>query len=112
MGHMFEIKEGDLLPELTGNAVSKVTGDPLDLAGAGVRFLMRASGAASPLISATAAAPIVNASQGELAYVWQAGDTATRGFYEGEFELIFPSTKPQTVPGRGYIGIVIDEDIG
>ena len=109
---MFQIKQGDRLPILSGQALGPV-GDPIDVASAPYpRFLMRATGLPSPIISATAGATITNASQGQIAYLWAAGETATVGLFEGEFELTFPGPKTQTVPGGGYIPINVKDDIG
>jgi hypothetical protein len=107
------MKRGDLLPILTGQALNKRTGEPINLASAPFpRFLMRAKDGTPAIISATVGATVTNATQGALAYVWQSGNTATVGQFEGEFEVTFPGTTPQTVPGRGYIPITIELDIG
>jgi len=45
-------------------------------------------------------------------YDWQLGDTDTAGQYEGEFEVILASTKPETYPNDDYIDILIPKDLG
>jgi hypothetical protein len=117
VGDTFEIKRNDRLPLLTGRAVNVLTGEPLDnIASAPFpRFMMRASGAASPIIAATVGATIINASLARVGFVWQTGQTAaTNGVqaYEGEFEFTFPDGRLQTAPSKGYIPISIELDIG
>jgi hypothetical protein len=109
---VFRIKRGDRFPALERQAIARRTGEPVDLASAPFpRFLMRASGAATAILSATVGATVLNASQGILAYIPQAGDTATAGVYQGEFQVLFPAGF-QTFPTSGYIPITIELDIG
>lgn len=121
MGHAFQIKQFDRLPVLgayleTSAPGQSQDGDPINLHASGplgapsqVRFLMRASGAPSPLL--TAAATIVAATAGEVEYHWQAGETATAGYFQGEFEITWTASRLQTVPNHGYIPITVADDI-
>ena len=113
MAEVHQMKRGDLLPVLSGHARDPETGDPVDLTGASLRFLMRARGAAQLAINATIGATIINATQGQIAYVWQASETNVVSLYEAEFEAKFPgASKPLSIPNRGYIPVRIDPDLG
>lgn len=119
MGHAFQIKQHDRLPVLAA-ALEKsggtTDGDPIDLSASGplgvpsvVRFLMRASGAANSLVAQTAT--VTAATLGEVEYHWQSGETATSGYYEGEFEILWSASRLQTVPNQGYIPITVVDDV-
>ena len=86
---MHYVKTGHLLPVLRGR-VEDGDGLPVNLGAIGatsVLFHMRASGGTVRVID-DAQATIVNASQGDIAHAWVAGQTATVGFYESEFEVL------------------------
>jgi hypothetical protein len=117
MGHPlqpFEVQAGDLLPSLEGAAIGRFSGEPLDLSTATARLVMRASGPAGAVV-ATGLATILGATQltasgMNLAYHWAAGQTASPGFYQARFKLVFPGGREQSVPGRGWIPVVIGDD--
>jgi hypothetical protein len=119
MAHAFYIKQGDLLPIISG-APENEDGEIIPhQAAASVGFHMRASGLASAHIKALATItntvdlglPGNPASQLRLAYVWQAGDTPTAGLYEAEFETTFLSGKTQTWPNNAQIPVRIGTQI-
>jgi hypothetical protein len=116
MAHAFHLKIHDRRPILSGQAVREDDGEPLDLGqgtalASSVHFYMRASGAATPLISNPGT--IMNASLGRLGYFWLSGETATAGAFEGEFELRLAAgaSITLTVPNHGYIPITIGSQI-
>ncbi len=115
MGHAFPIKQDDLLPPLEGAAVARATGEPLDMAGATAAFRMRASGADGAIVATGVAtimsATTLNASGMNLRYEWATGQTATVGHFQADFKLRYPSGRNQTVPGVGFVGVRVDEDI-
>lgn len=49
---------------------------------------------------------------GIVTYQWIAGDTDNPGSYDVEYEIMWPSTRPETVPNSGYRSIVIEPDLG
>jgi hypothetical protein len=103
------MKRNDLLPEIQG--VCEDANGPVDLTTASsVKFLMGLPGVTTNKVSA--AATFVDRPNGVVKYSWVSGDTDTAGEYEGEFEVMWPGTKPETFPNRGKIKIVIEADRG
>lgn len=45
-------------------------------------------------------------------YEWQEADTEAAGTFYGELEITFTDSSVQTVPVRGYIVIVVEDDQG
>lgn len=113
MGHAnrpFLIKQFDLLPVVSAQLVEEADGDPIDLGSASqVAFHWRATGANQGL--GTGIATTTNASQGQVEYHWTASQTATEGYFQAEFVATYASGKCQTVPNRGYIPVVVGDDI-
>lgn len=108
MSRPFFIKRDDLVPAITGYVEDDRGAVNLTQASA-VTFSMRASGASAALISG-AVASIVNATQGLIAYPWASGQTATVGYFEGEFKLTWPQG-PQRVPNPGFQPITVGRRI-
>jgi hypothetical protein len=106
MSDTFYIKRGDTLFFLE-YVLDGPTG--LDLTGAAVLFKMRARNGA--LVFSRAGTVAVATGTPTVAYAWQAGDTATAGLFEGEFEITFPGGRIKTFPDPGFIPIRISEDI-
>lgn len=106
----FYLKRGDLLRSIRFDLLNP-DGTAVDLtAAASVRFLMRAR--SSGTVTVNAAASIVSPEiDGTVQYDWQSGDTATAGTFDGEFEVTWPSSKPETFPNAGFIEIIISGDI-
>lgn len=105
----FYIKQGDRLPSLSAT-LEEIDGSAVDLSGGTVKFLMRRRAGLAALIDASAA--VVNASLGQVRYDWGAGETATPGTYQGEFEFTNGDGKKLTFPNTGYISVVITDDVG
>lgn len=82
---------------------------PTDLTGATVKFLMRNVAGA---VIVDAAGTIVSAAAGHVRYSWGAGDTATSGVYQGEFEVTFGDGTKQTWPNGEYIVVTVVDDVG
>ncbi len=103
----FIIKQGDLEPAIAV-LVKDSEGTALSLATAtGVVFRL-ATAALIPVEVFSRAAVIDDASGGEVAYVWQTGDTDTVGAYYGEFTVTWSPGRTQTVPSEGYYLIVVE----
>lgn len=83
-------------------------GAPIDLTGCTVKFIMKS---ATGDVKVEAAAVIVAATTGDVRYDWTSADTDTAGKFRAEWEIIKPSTKPLTVPSKGYIPIIIEPDL-
>jgi hypothetical protein len=113
MGHGFEIKQGDRLPDLKafcedGDGVRQALSSAVD-----VRLLMRASGAATPVVDATASwsTATTGATVGFVMYAWASGQTATPGHYQAEVEVTFPGDITETYPNRGFLSVEINPAI-
>lgn len=80
----FEIPKAQLLPILTAT-LSDANG-PIDLTSATVHFQMRLPG--SSTLKVDAVAVIVGAAtNGQVSYTWQVGDTDTPSLYVGWFAI-------------------------
>jgi len=107
MDDSFYIKEGDTSPALRYTLAPA----PIDLTGATARFSMRVRGQITPMINRVAATIVSPTTGGVVQYDWQAGDTATAGFYDAEFEVTYADASVETFPNRGFIPVLIDGDI-
>tara|TARA_R110000822_G_scaffold68652_5_gene167029 strand:+ start:608 stop:931 length:324 start_codon:yes stop_codon:yes gene_type:complete len=103
----FRIKQNDTSPQIEA-VLSDAAGTAIDLSGAAVRFHMRRAGGA---VVIDAAATIVTAAAGLVRYVWLAGDTATAGSYQAEFEATYADGAIETFPNAANIQIDILADI-
>ena len=56
-------------------------------------------------------AQIVCSSGGTIQYLWQDGDTDTKGTFTGEFELRYDTGQRLSIPTQGGIKIEILEDL-
>jgi hypothetical protein len=100
------IKKGDREPAFTSQLL--VAGEPVNLTGRSVRFLMRH--AVTGTLKVNAAATIVDAENGRVSYAWAAGDTDTPGLYKAEWEVMSGGLR-RTFPPRGYLHIEVVEDL-
>lgn len=104
---VFYIKRGDRAPSLLYRLRPKV-----EMTGAtGVVFNMRAQGGAV-VINRAQAQIDGDPTQGVLRYDWQAGDTATLGNFEAEFEVTLAGGLPTTFPTPDYIRVIVVADLG
>ena len=51
------------------------------------------------------------ATSGWVEYEWQSGDTDTAGRFLLQFEVVWPTNKPQTYPQNGYDTLLIYDDL-
>jgi len=107
----FVIKKSGLLPVITAT-LKDANGDPVDLTGIPVKFIMRRVNAATPKVNAAA---VVDGDQvsnkGGVSYPWVGTDTDTGGVYEAEWEGTFVGKK-MTFPNDGYNVIRITDELG
>lgn len=110
----FTIKKGDTLPEINANLTTGPTAQsqsPVDLTTATIVILVIkpvAGGSATRLTGSVNGTPTA----GNVKYVWIAGDTATAGTFNAEWEITFAAGKIQTFPNDSYFQIVISDDLG
>ncbi len=101
----FTIKRGDTSPALRFALLP----DSVSLAGAMVRFQMRARGG-GPVIDRPAEifsvfAPAV------VAHLWLPGETDTPGRFEAEFRVTNMDGTVETFPNLGFIEVFVTEDV-
>ena len=107
MSRLF-VKQNDTSPAIEAT-LQDSDGEAVNLTSATARFLMRRRGRTTAKVSAEAT--ITNAAAGVVQYDWDPADTDTPGQYEAEFEVTYSDGTKETFPSRGYISIVIVDDI-
>jgi len=93
----FSIKQNDTSPSLQA-LLKDADRNPIDLAGASVRFHMKAVGGG---IKVDAPMTVVDEAGGVIQYDWAAGDTDTVGTYYVEFEVTYSNSSVETFPNTG-----------
>ena len=102
-------KQGDRRPDPQATLAWPDT-TAIDLSTAGsVTFKMRPTGTTSGVISH--AGTIATAASGIVGFAWQAGDTATVGTYDQEWEIGWGAGTVQTVPNYGWNTVIISDDL-
>jgi len=96
---------GDLLPIITATLLDR-EGDPVNLTGATVTFRMRNHGNGHTAVANGAAEVVGDATDGNVRYVWQEGDTDRHGEYRAEW-IVTVDSRPQTVPNADWVDVVI-----
>lgn len=104
----FVIKQNDTSPAILAT-LKEGDGTLIELSGATVRFHMRKLG--SSTVTVDAAATIYDVDLGQVSYAWQAGDTASVGLYEAEFEVTNTDGTVETFPNGSYISVNVIDDI-
>jgi hypothetical protein len=104
----FRIKTNDTSPKLAVT-LEDANGNPVGLAGATVRFHMKAFGAST--LTVDAAAVVTDAVKGIVVYSWVPADTTTAGTYYGEVEVTYGDATVETFPNNSYFTIIIREDL-
>ena len=100
----FTIKRGDTSPALRYALIPS----DITLAGASVRFQMRLRGGSTVI---DAPATVVSVTPPVVQHVWQAGETAEVGWFEGEFRVQYADNAIETFPNDGFINIFIGPDV-
>lgn len=103
----FVIKQDDDSPAL--ESTLQQGGVDYDLTGASVKFHMRARGADTTKVDATAT--VVDQPGGKVKYDWQVGDTDTVGVYECEWEVENADATTTTFPSDGYFTVFVTDDL-
>lgn len=101
------IKRRDTQTALQATLISP-SGQPANLTGASVRFIMVSSSGA---VVVNRPAIILDALAGVVRHVWDAPETDVEGFYTGEFEVTGVDGRVQTYPNDGYLDIRIIADL-
>jgi hypothetical protein len=104
----FSIKEDDRSPDF--EATLEVSGEPVDLTGTTVKFIMTLMGGTTPKVNA--AATVVSATDGTVKYTWGATDTDSPGLYVAEFEVTFAGGVKRTFPPDDYLYVNVVPGLG
>jgi hypothetical protein len=101
----FTIKRGDTSPALRFALLP----DRVSLAGAVVRFQMRARGGATVIDQP---AEILSLFEPAIvAHIWAPGETETPGRFEAEFRVTYLDGTVETFPNLGFIEVFVTEDV-
>ena len=100
------MSEGDTLPVVGGELLSCSTGQPINLTGSTVEFVMNDE---SDALVFSDSATVENALLGTVSYQWKSGDTDTPGTYYAKFVVTFPGGGQQSFPASPGIEIEIDK---
>jgi hypothetical protein len=103
------LKQGDVAPILT-DTLTYSNGQPVNLTGATLTFIMRALSSSTP-IALTGIAAITVPLTGKVSYTPTVGDTANAGMYMANWHVIFPSGESMTWPTEGYMSVLIEENL-
>jgi hypothetical protein len=87
---------GDRLPAITSQLLDD-DGNPVDLTGATVRFVMRALEDTD--LKVDGAGEVTDADAGQVRYLWGAADLDTEGLYLASWQVTFGDGRRQTYPG-------------
>lgn len=104
------MKAGDTAPVVRATLLDEL-GDPVDLTGATVKFVM-ATSTLPRTVAVDSAATLADPVSGVVEYAWAAGDTETPGAFLAEFEVVFADARIQTFPTEGYVEVTIVDDLG
>lgn len=113
----FTIKTHDTAPFIAQTLLD-YAGNPVDIAGASVIFVMSTFGEAPGyVLSETAsndqtADHLTDGTTGYVSYEWQDGDTEVAGSYVAEWEVTFLDGEVETFPNGGHVDIAIEEHLG
>lgn len=106
MSDAFVLRQNDTASPITATLMDD-TGDPVDLAGATVKFRMIPIGGGDPKVDAAAANDQngngSDGSKGDVSYAWSAADTDTDGLFLGSWVVTFTGGAVQTFPNGGYV---------
>jgi hypothetical protein len=105
----FLIKQGDRREPIE-RVLRGSDGNPVDLTGASVRFIMTT---AEGVVKVDAGATIVGTpTAGRARYSWGVNDTDTIGSFRAEYEVTFGDGTKQTFPNKDYIVVIVVADLG
>jgi hypothetical protein len=104
----FHLSAGDTKPPFHAQ-LQDADGNPVDISGASVRFVMRAIRGTAPFVAANAV--IDGADAGLVHYDWQDGDTDEAGGYYADWEVMFISGDIAAFPNDGPMTVAIHDDL-
>lgn len=98
------LKKDDLEPKYIAT-LRNADGTPVDLTNATtVSLIVKQQGGVK---SFKAAGSFLDRANGQVQYTWASGNTDTVGTFQMEWEVIWPTNRPETFPNNGYDTLVI-----
>lgn len=112
MDEAYQVKQGDHGETLRVRLLDR-NDDPVNLTGATVRFLVRASNADEAKIDAEAT-PDADQTEntGYVDYTFTEDDLDTQGIYRAEWEVTYSGGAVETFPTPGFDHINVGPDLG
>lgn len=101
----FVIKRGNTSPALRFALLP----EGVSLAGATVRFQMRARGGATVIDRRAEIQSLFEPAV--VAHLWAQGETDTRGRFEAEFRVTYLDGTVETFPNLGFIEVFVTEEV-
>lgn len=101
----FTIKRGDTSPALRFVLLP----DSVSLAGATIRFQMRARGGPTVIDRPTEIQSLFEPAV--VAHLWAQGETDTPGRFEAEFRVTYLDGTVETFPNLGFIEVFVTDDV-
>ncbi len=102
------IKRNDTAPAFTAT-LRDSAGDPINLTGATILFLMR--NPRTRTLKVSGAMTIVSATAGTVRYDWVAGDTDRAAVYQVEVQVTFSDTTIETFPNGSHHRLEVIKDL-
>lgn len=100
------VKQGDVQPSLFA-VLEDANGNPIDLTGASVALHLKGATVAAT-VTGTAQ---TTATTGQVRYDWQAADTATAGYFWGEWQVTYSNGQTETFPNGGNFLVQITSEL-
>ena len=98
------MKKDDLEPKYVAT-LRNADGTPVDLTNATlVSLIVKQQGGAK---SFKTAGSFVDRANGVVSYTWASGNTDTVGTFQMEWEVIWPTGRPETFPSTGYDTLIV-----
>lgn len=109
MAASFYIKQNDTAPSIEA-ILTDSSGRARSMTNASqVRFNMSKEDGTNVITAGIGS--IVNAAKGVVAYEWEAGDTASTGVHNAEFEITYVNGQRETFPNNSYIKVIVKEEL-
>src|SRR5581483_3923985 len=109
----FTLREGDTASPITATLTDS-DGDPVDIAGATIAFLMFPVSGGEAKFAAAATnnqnGDGSDGSKGTVSYQWVSGDTDTAGSFLASWTVTFAGGEIQTYPNNGYTLVTVSAD--
>lgn len=98
------LKKDDLEPKYIAT-LRNADGSPVDLTNAtSVSLVVKQQGGAKYFKASGTFEDRIN---GVVSYTWASGNTDTIGTFQMEWEIIWPTNRPETFPNSGYDTLVV-----